>query len=1119
MVLYLIHLTTPNNPANVDTNNDGNPDDATVTTFPVEGSIGITKATIAATDGIYDTVGEMIRYTIVVTNTGSTTLTAINITDVNADAGSISPATIATLTPGSSVTVFATHTITQADLDTGSVNNTANVSATDPYNNTVTDMSDDPNNNTDNDLNGDGEPDDVTETIVNQKSEIQLTKATVPATDGTYDIEGEVINYTIIVTNTGNVTLTNVVVTDINADAGSIIPATIATLAPGTGVNVMASHTITQTELDNGSVTNTATVNGSAPNGSIVTDTSDDPNNSNNNDTNGDGEPDDPTVTSIVRRPSISLTKATVPAADGVYDTAGEIISYTIIVTNTGNVTLTNVGVTDANANAGSITPANITTLAPGATANVTAMHTITQAELDNGSVANTAIVNGSDPTGGSVTDTSDDPNNGTNNDANADGEPDDVTITSIVRNPSLSLTKTAVFNDVNNDGIPQNGETITYTFNVINTGNTTITNIVVSDPLITISGNAITLAPGANNATAFTGTYTILQANIDAGSITNSAIVNGTDPTGSSVTDTSDDPNNPMDNDINGDGEPDDSTIFTTTQMSEISVTKTGVFIDANNDGLAQVGETIQYSFAVSNLGNVTVSNITINDPIVTVSGSAISLIPGQVNSSTFTALYTLTQNDVNVGSVTNAATANGQDPTGGSVIDMSDDPTTAAQDDATVTNLGQEAKLSLLKTGVFNDVNNNGFPDVGEIITYSFEIRNTGNVSVTGISITDPNVTVNGGAINLDPNQVDTTTFTAVQTITLAHINAGSITNSATVSGMDPGNNQVTDISDDPTNATDNDANGDGDPDDATVTTLMASPMLSVTKTGIFNDTNTDGFAQVGETVSYTFTVTNTGNITLNGISITDPNVTVNGGPISLDPTVNDTATFTATYVITQADVDAGMVINTATASGVTPNGDTATDTSDDPSNPTNNDPNNDGEPDDATVTNMPANPSIGLTKATVVAADGTYDMAGEVITYNLVITNTGNVTLSNIAVTDANADVGSISPVMVATLAPGATANVTAMHTITQAELDAGSVTNTASVQGTDPSGMMITDTSDDPNNNTDNDDNGDGEPDDATITSITRSPSMSLEKTAVFNDANNDGVSSSRRNDYL
>src|SRR5690606_15868981 len=130
----------------------------------------------------------------------------------------------------------------------------------------------------------------------------------------------------IVVTNTGNVTIDNIVLTDANAD----IPAgeeNIGTLAPTESRTIAVTHNITQTDLDNGSISNQALVNGDGPDGTPITEVPSD-----NPDTPDSG---DPTDTDVVQTPELTVTKS-ITSADP-YDAVADVITYGIVVPKAGN--------------------------------------------------------------------------------------------------------------------------------------------------------------------------------------------------------------------------------------------------------------------------------------------------------------------------------------------------------------------------------------------------------------------------------------------------------------------------------------------------------------------------------------------------------------------------------------------------------------------------------------------------------------------------------------------------------------------------------------------------------------------------------------------------------------
>src|SRR5205085_2029186 len=206
---------------------------------------------------------------------------------------------------------------------------------------------------------------------------------------------------------------------------------------------------------------------------------------------------------------------------------------------------------------------------------------------------------------------------------------------------------------------------------------------------------------------------------------------------------------------------------------------------------------------------------------------------------------------------------------------------------------------------------------------------------------------------------------------------------------------------------------------PPDSETVKATQTPHLSLTK-----GANPTTYDHVGQAISYTLVATNDGNVTLSGVSISDPTLgsLVCSGSTTLAP--GGSLTCTASYTIKQSDLDAGSVHNHATAT----NG------------------NGVNAEADASV-NAVQTKSLSLTKT---AAPLTYSAVGQAITYTYVLKNTGNVTLAGpFSVTDDKQ--GVINPCGSGPLAPNASTSCTSTHTITQADLVTGSITNKATASG--------------------------------------------------------------------
>ncbi len=365
---------------------------------------------------------------------------------------------------------------------------------------------------------------------------------------------------------------------------------------------------------------------------------------------------------------------------------------------------------------------------------------------------------------------------------------------------------------------------------------------------------------------------------------------------------------------------------------------------INDGGDGI-QAGDTITYSFTVTNTGNVALNNITISDPNVTVNGGPISLAPGASDNSSFTATYTITTADIAAGKVDNQATVSGTDPDGTTVTDDSDDPANPANvdpnndgnpDDPTSTPLSTQPPAAV-------DDNTNG--TVGQPATLNTVANDSdvnGDLDPATVNITTPGATDTDGDGDNDQLVVPGEGTWSVDNTT------GDITFTPQAG-----------FTSDPTPITYTVSDAAGNVSNTATETVdyAQNPAISVEKTGTFMDENGDGFVNVGETIHYDFNVTNIGNAALSNVTLSDNNAVVSGGPIGmLLPGESDTTTFSGTHTITTQDIIDGVVVNQATVSAVDPDGNSVTDTSDDPTDPFNADLNGDGEPDDNTTTALP-------------------------------------------------------------------------------------------------------------------------------------------------------------------
>ena len=961
-------------------------------------------------------VGGAVRWTYTVTNTGGVPLTEVTVTDdlVAADdidcGGTGSNVVPGPLAPEASFTCVATGIATA-----GQYANMGTVTGMDP---TMVQVADeDPSH------------------YLGVAPSVDIEKFTngqdADTPTGPLVTVGDEVEWTYVVTNTGEVPLTGVTVTDDLVAAGEID-------CDGTGSNVVPgpldpdeSFTCVATGTAvAGQYANVGTVTGTGP---VTTDVDGNP-------VAGapvtDGDPSH----YFGIAPAVDIEKSTngqdADTPTGPLVAVGGAVRWTYAVTNTGNVPLTDVTVTDDQVAAADIdcggTGSNVIVgpLAPGGTFSCVATGTAVL-----GQYANLGTVVG---TGPDTTDVDGEPVPG---EQVADEDPSHYLGVA----PSVDIEKFTNGQDADTPtgpSIPLNGA-VQWTYVVTNTGNAPLTDVTVTDDLVAAAdidcagtGSHVVpgpLAPGGTLTCVATGSAV-------AGQYANTGTVTGAGPATTDVDGGPVPPQVVTDADL--------SHYFGTAPAIDIEKATNGVDADEAPGPIVTVGGTVRWTYLVTNTGNVPLTDVAVTDDLVAAAeidcaDTGENVVAGPLApGASFTCVATGT---ATAGQYANMGTVTGVGPQQEPVTDA--DPSHY---------FGAQPSVDIEKATNGEDADEPTGPivAVGGTVRWTYLVTNTGNVPLTGVTVTDDRVASGdidcaGTGSNVVPGPL--APGASLACVATGTATAGQYANTGTVTGRGPATTDEDGESVPPQDVTDTDPSH----------YFGAEAAVDIEKStnGEDADDPTGPVVPVGGAVQWTYVVTNTGNVPLSDVTVTDDLVAAadidcaeTGGNIVAGPLAPG-ASFTC---VADGTAIAGQYANTGTSTGTAP---ATTDENGDPVPPRT-------VRDDDRSHYFGAAPAVDIEKsvngADADAAPGVQVAAGGVVEWTYVVTNTGNVPLHDITVTDdkvAASEIwcaGTQSNAVPGPLAPGASVTCNAFGVA-----PTGPYVNVGSVTARTALGVTVTD----------------------------------------------------------
>lgn len=327
-----------------------------------------------------------------------------------------------------------------------------------------------------------------------------------------------------------------------------------------------------------------------------------------------------------VPEPVLGLEKALPTNADedGSGDiSAGDTLTYTVTATNIGQANLMEIEINDP-----MITPDSATCAGPlsiGETCVLTGTYTVTSDDIAAGSIDNTATATSLE----------------TSEEVSAE-------ISVPVYEPVLSVEKPEPVNaDEDGSGDISEGDTLTYTITATNAGGASLTNVTITDEMLTPDASTCEGPLLTGETCVLEGTYTVTAEDILAGLISNTATAD------SDQTD-----------------EVSDEVSVATTGRFDLAVTKT---VDRNE---VSVDDEVTYTITVTNNGPAGALDVQVEDQ----QPSGLEFLNTEASMGTFeesvwtvgdlavdeSATLTVTAKVTDAGTITNTASASAVDSDG---------------------------------------------------------------------------------------------------------------------------------------------------------------------------------------------------------------------------------------------------------------------------------------------------------------------------------------------------------------------------------------------------------------------------------------------------------------------